>query len=592
MEVDRISFAPRLLEILEDMAKCSFVAVDFEFSGIATRAAHAAGRQTLQERYHDTKEAAGRYQILQMGLTFAIYDNERQCYTLKPYNMNLNPLMDEKLDVERIFSFQSGAVEFLLGHRFNIDRTFRSGVPYLSRDEAKKARKLAHNRLSRKNIEDIRIGKQDLESLAFLKDLRKVIDTWKEKNYAELELTSRHEIGVLSAEIANGTLKSFSVDSPGPSSGLNRFERRLVHQLVRAEYQDLVSIGGSDSVRIIHLDEEREAEILRQRKQKLEEQITRQTGCRWIIEALLGNPLHRIDVRSFAFDPHTGSPKCVDLRVLQSRFDQACASIKLNRMPLVGHNLFTDLTYMYRTFLGELPGTLELFADDIHRSFPKIIDTKYLATHNCGDINPASSLQEIELELQTQETPKVELHKQHAKYANQEAFHEAGYDSYLTALVAIRLASKLENDGGHVKEAKKAKEDKSITKSEPRPTGGLTGVFKSIVGGGMSVLAPSSHVTPAATSKPSRQTQQNQPKTPAAGRFSTANMYERLGAMSVNDNTSSNDEGALDGAAQSQESLPPMTAMPPFASDFWKVYGNKLRVFGTVEGLLDLTSGE
>lgn len=29
--------------------------------------------------------------------------------------------------------------------------------------------------------------------------------------------------------------------------------------------------------------------------------------------------------------------------------------------------------------------------------------------------------------------------------------------------------------------------------------------------------------------------------------------------------------------------------MPPFDSRFWKTYGNKLRVFGTVEGLCDLS---
>ena len=31
-----------------------------------------------------------------------------------------------------------------------------------------------------------------------------------------------------------------------------------------------------------------------------------------------------------------------------------------------------------------------------------------------------------------------------------------------------------------------------------------------------------------------------------------------------------------------------VTLMPPFSSDFWRVYGNKLRVFGTVEGVCDL----
>ncbi|MBE7182031.1 MAG: hypothetical protein INR71_12650, partial [Terriglobus roseus] len=277
MEVDCYGFAPRLLDILDDMSKCVFMAMDFEFSGIAPRAPRASGRQTLQERYRDTKEAAERYQILQVGLTFALYDHDRERYVLKPYNMNLSPLVDERLDIERVFSFQSSAMDFLLRHNFSVEAPFTSGVPYLSNEEAELAKKIAYDRLERRHVEDMQIGSDDVEALAFLAALRHRIDAWKDSDDEELEILSRHDV-CEPVSTPNG-----AGPPPDPKPGLSRFEKRLVHQLVRAEYPNLVTLsrGGDDSVRVIHLDEEREAEVLRRRKRGVKEHIARATGFRW-----------------------------------------------------------------------------------------------------------------------------------------------------------------------------------------------------------------------------------------------------------------------------------------------------------------------
>ena len=69
MEVDKVSFYPLLLDILTDISEAHFITVDLELSGIPSKLANGrTGRQTLQQRYTETKEAAERYQILQIGL--------------------------------------------------------------------------------------------------------------------------------------------------------------------------------------------------------------------------------------------------------------------------------------------------------------------------------------------------------------------------------------------------------------------------------------------------------------------------------------------------------------------------------------------
>ena len=82
MDVDRKTFHWQLPRMLRALAEAHFVAVDFELSGIQSKMVHRVkvvdqaygNKQTLQQRYEELKEAAERYQILQVGLTIVTED--------------------------------------------------------------------------------------------------------------------------------------------------------------------------------------------------------------------------------------------------------------------------------------------------------------------------------------------------------------------------------------------------------------------------------------------------------------------------------------------------------------------------------------
>ncbi len=81
MDVPRQSFQYYLPRLLSAIADSHFVSFDLEFSGIASKKygppdSAEGGKQTLQQRYEETKEAAERYQVLQIGLTCAWEDPE------------------------------------------------------------------------------------------------------------------------------------------------------------------------------------------------------------------------------------------------------------------------------------------------------------------------------------------------------------------------------------------------------------------------------------------------------------------------------------------------------------------------------------
>lgn len=76
MEVGPGQFWNELLPILKNISNARFIAVDVEMSGISTRTRYSpkgrfneTGKPSLQEQYEETKEAAERYQVLQIGLT-------------------------------------------------------------------------------------------------------------------------------------------------------------------------------------------------------------------------------------------------------------------------------------------------------------------------------------------------------------------------------------------------------------------------------------------------------------------------------------------------------------------------------------------
>jgi poly(A)-specific ribonuclease len=182
MDVDKVSFEPRLLQILEALSTAHFVSIDLEMSGVSSRSAGPARhKQSLQERYTELKQSAERYQILQIGLTIAQEDSEQGKYVLRPYNFPLNPCIEEKsLDLERIFSFQSGAVDFLLEHGFKIEEPFEHGVPYLSRDEEKLAKQKAKDRNDPNRFTDMVFEEGDLQMAKFMRKIRAETNEWLE----------------------------------------------------------------------------------------------------------------------------------------------------------------------------------------------------------------------------------------------------------------------------------------------------------------------------------------------------------------------------------------------------------------------------
>jgi poly(A)-specific ribonuclease len=620
MEVDAASFPHHLLGLFINISEADFVSFDLELTGIPSRLPNkqprpGGGRFTLEERYAETKEGANRYQILQVGITCARFDYVANKYILRPYNINISPLLEERLDIEREISMQSGAITFLLGCGFDMAKPFTHGVQYLSRQEAAQAKQATWDRLDNKNPPaDMQLKEGDVESLDFMRRVRAAITKWKATDSESLAITTHTGLN----------------DQPAVPA-ISRFEKRLVHQLVRAEFPELVSIGRSECVRIVDHDPVREADNTRRIKNRVKEQISRQTGFRWVFEALTSGevdyegPLHA--------SRNMGGAMTADTYDIRDRYDRAMERLKMRQPVLVGHNMFTDIVYWYRTFVGELPDTLQGFQDAIHELFPKIVDTKYLATHAGGDLNASPTLQEIAEGLANQPLPSIVTHPDHSKYQEKEAFHEAGYDSLLTATIMIRMAAKL----GAEREKRSTQSDAPRNKVSPQAKGANSHIQDSIRDGREKVFKPvplppvANPTSPVPTPLTGRQKRKNKKKNKPSPetRFQTKNIFDSLREMSINpeddaDNVSRSlspesepaidfndaenpttweDQPATEAGnwaneiyVQDKSGWVPieqserhaMELIPKFDDAFWSEFGNTLRVFGTEEAVLKI----
>lgn len=573
MDVTAQTFPYHLPRILDDLATCCFVSMDFEFSGIATTSSNPTRKpQSLQARYEEVKNSADKYQILQVGLTICHEDTKNASYTLKPFNVNLNPIIDRRLEVERGWSMQSSAIEFLLENKFSIDSILKHGVQYLSREEEKRAIANAIERRDRVATHTlIDVKETEHESLAFLKAVRRVVDDW-------LALGATREEYL---NIPPPTRLGVSQSSKSLPSALNRFQKRLVHQLIEVEYPSLVAISRPDFIQIIDYNEERERSVREQRVKKIQERTWKQTGFRWVAEALAGGDL--TNLHSGYFIGIMASSAAVEPKYPLNEFsDKLKQRLKEHRPVLVGHNIFSDLIYFCRCFFGPLPSKVEEFQSMAHELFPVLMDTKYMATHNCGSINPRSSLSELNENLAKKAIPKISIHPQHSKYTTQKIDHEAGYDSLLTAQVFIRLSAQLREGGVEPLQQKSTK--------DAQDTSYLQQTYREVAPDAYAEgrLQPTSGSAQKAFEQKPRPISTESPKPPMSRvletRFDLLEIEEAIDE--VDSNIPINDRRLSLGPTDSVEVMQKAVngeLIPRLGAEFWKVYGNKLRVFGTLE---------
>lgn len=116
-------------------------------------------------------------------------------------------------------------------------------------------------------------------------------------------------------------------------------------------------------------------------------------GLRWIFEALSNGDLTSIPIDWFCDD--SGTKPELNSNALKLPLESLKKELQSKDHILVGHNLFTDLIFLYKTFFGPLPTNVEDFQQAIHSLFPTVLDTKYIHTEGENAVSGRTNLKEI-----------------------------------------------------------------------------------------------------------------------------------------------------------------------------------------------------
>ncbi|KAI1094654.1 CAF1-domain-containing protein [Rostrohypoxylon terebratum] len=427
MEIDRSNFFWMLPCMLQEAQKARFVAIDIEMSGISAHN-HTSHNNSIQDSYTKIKEAAEKYQVLQVGFTFCHYNENRSEYMIRTFNCHVSPLfprdsLSDRLTrhLDRNFCVSARSYNFLRQNQFNLTYALDNGIYYLSSEELKHARRYCLS--GDKDHEHVDPLKLDEESQRFYK-------------YAERKMA-----GFIAGDATPGV--EFIMENPYGGK-LNGLQLRLIYQIIREHYPAYtakrIPAGAMTGCVSISLLEEA-ARLKDEARQHSEmNDANKLSGLQILLEALSGGPfMERINREWFC---HSNRPP-IGLESWSKfnrtfGFEQCEASLQKSRPILVGHNLLQDLAFLFQTFFHPLPQKVDDFINKIHTLFPRIIDTKFMHTRDRHMMEVNNTLHDLHYHYAQNQFPAFRCDP---RFSNgQVCAHNAGFDSYMTAVLCLKQA--------------------------------------------------------------------------------------------------------------------------------------------------------
>lgn len=381
--VTRGNFAQILPQVLEDIEFSTFIAMDTELTGLQLTRAHKNSQMDdLITRYGKLRESVSSFGLLQVGLACFKWNATKQKYKISAYSFYVFPSAANGIQQERKFTCQLGSLTFLSEFKFDFNKAFHEGIPFITRKEESiiKNNSAFYSENGQQKSQKPLILLKD-EERAIVNEVFDKIDTW-----------------LLDSEESTGNL----LDLPQ----MNSFQRLIFYQQIPLKYGETLSItkrtNGILSVKRASLDPESRASALQEEKTQFEKALEEQIGFRRVIDCIVEK-----------------------------------------QIPVIGHNCWVDFLHFYQKFIdNNLPSSLQGFKEEILKCFPKIIDTKYLARlvnikdSSLGDLTGLASKHD---EVSYFGKKSTSADPAPTEESSSNLFHDAGFDAICTGRVFLVL---------------------------------------------------------------------------------------------------------------------------------------------------------
>ncbi|XP_074647270.1 poly(A)-specific ribonuclease PARN-like isoform X2 [Tubulanus polymorphus] len=399
--VDFIEVLPKVYEAIDE---CLFMTFDGEFTGLNNGMSNINLYDTTEERYKKLRHGAMDFLLCQFGLCTFTYNSTLKKYFCKAFNFFVFPRPFSRQAPDQRFQCQSSSIDFLSSQGFDFNKVFHEGIPYLT----KEAEELLRNGLEQKHQLNMDLyaspafttpsGDGDstaAKSPAIIPD--------EQKEFVDSILSKVEEF------LDNSTEESMDLE---PCSA---FQRKLIYQTGKLKFGSRIHLETKSSKRsgnnreryiVVSRIAGEDDLLLKERRRQAEEveELNKEVG-----------------------------------------FSQVIKRISDSGKILAGHNMLLDVMHTIHQFIYNLPDDYGEFKSMTNCIFPRILDTKLMAsTHPFKDVIVSTALGDLQkiLEREPFVKPTIDFPRGFPPYStSKECLHEAGYDAFVTGLCFITMCN-------------------------------------------------------------------------------------------------------------------------------------------------------
>lgn len=425
MDITNLNFLELLPEISEKIKECDFIAIDTEMSGLLRDRCNNRF-DLVEERFKKAVDSSKGYFILQFGLScFTKCDSLH--YRNSTYNFYIFPQATEGYgDIDRTFSIQAHAIQFLSEHGFDFNRLFKHGLSYLTFQEKKQLTTQLKNEFKARS--KVEMDARGLPKFVPTNMGESCLDWLKSvKTFVNKRKASR-------SETHDTSNNSNMVVDEGDSKDAEK----------RPSHPDVLELRNCATKHKINI-------------------LKRAIECQPYFENLeIGTRHDPIQNETYLvvnfIDKVAKEDKEKNSLVAAKGFLEILELVILNKKPIVGHNLSLDLIQIINQFMEPLTDDYSSFKEICHSLFPIIYDTKYIA-HSILDpetlTNNQSRLNDLYWQCRDSDTlPKIKMDYPDQTFNEKQLPHQAGYDAFMSGYCFLVLCE------GYLEEERKCKAKK------------------------------------------------------------------------------------------------------------------------------------
>jgi poly(A)-specific ribonuclease len=421
----------RSVELLEDLIpSCEFIAFDEEMTGISIKGVTSRMDDAIADRYKTMCEVAQTYHIIQIGLCLfhkinnSIDPNISPTYIARPFNFYLFPADGD-------IWMDADSIHFNKKNNMDFNKWIYQGIPYKTlEDSVELEKKILHLDDDHKRLNMSEVTRE--ADIQFLNQVFETIDKWynlqKSIPYSDAETLDR--LDTLSPQEIQSIIDSRTLLLPDCNSFL-RLAIRTHITTTLVDSGDLIidarHLDGDDSNKwnvklyILCLSPVMQTFVNQKKMQQKKEKYLKKVGFQRVWQLLLDS-----------------------------------------KRPMVGHNCFCDLLFLYTHFqAAKLPDTINEFKMTFSKLFPTIFDTKFMVNQSQFMFAPPNNPRFKETHLaalyetlkgetttmSSSSSPMIAFAAEFQKYANlsssDDKSHEAAFDAYMTGFIFAHLLKEM-----------------------------------------------------------------------------------------------------------------------------------------------------